>query len=164
MKRTSSRDLSIGIDLEKLFVEVRRIDEGTRKGLVGLVGQRGEVKDAGGASTRLAVLFSFVCTASEMEIISRHRFVLLSTQERIPASSLFCIMSRTGRGGRGGFGGRSSLGASNPPPMGLTFADIQAMSREQSALYPVRPCPLLSTFILTALRNAFPSLSSLFPH
>jgi DNA-directed RNA polymerase III subunit RPC7 len=73
-------------------------------------------------------------------------------------------MSRTGRGGRGGFGGRSSLVANNPPPMGLTFADIQAMSREQSALYPVRPPPLLSTFILTALRNAFRSLSSLFPH
>ena len=72
-------------------------------------------------------------------------------------------MSRTGRGGRGGFGGRSSLAANNPPPMGLTFADIQAMSREQGALYPVRPRPLLSTFILTALRTAFRSLSSLFP-
>ena len=65
------------MSLEELFVEVRRTDEDLRKGLVGLVGQRGEVKDAGGASTRLAVLFSFVCTASELEIILPHRFVLL---------------------------------------------------------------------------------------
>ena len=36
------------------------------------------------------------------------------------------------RGGRGGFGG-----ASNLPPMGLSFADIQNLSREASALYPV---------------------------
>ena len=35
-------------------------------------------------------------------------------------------------GGRGGFGG-----ASNLPPMGLSFADIQNLSREASALYPV---------------------------
>ena len=35
-------------------------------------------------------------------------------------------------GGRGGFGG-----ASNLPPMGLTFTDIQNLSREASALYPV---------------------------
>ncbi|KAI0301613.1 hypothetical protein B0F90DRAFT_1810134 [Multifurca ochricompacta] len=34
-------------------------------------------------------------------------------------------------------GGRFASGANNPPPMGLTFADIQSMSREQSALYPV---------------------------
>ena len=44
--------------------------------------------------------------------------------------------SRGGRGwrggGRGGFGG-----ASNLPPMGLTFTDIQNLSREASALYPV---------------------------
>ena len=43
------------------------------------------------------------------------------------------IMSRGGRGGgRGGFGGN------NPPPMGLTFQDIQALNREEDALYPVR--------------------------
>ena len=54
------------------------------------------------------------------------------------------IMSRGGRGGRGGGrggfggGGRGGFGAGNLPPMGLTFADIQSMSREQSALYPVR--------------------------
>lgn len=48
-------------------------------------------------------------------------------------------MSRAGRGGgRGGFGGRNTFGSNNPPPMGLTFADIQAISREQSAIYPVR--------------------------
>ena len=94
-----------------------------------------------------------------------HRFVLFNSRSTIPSSSLLlCIMSRTGRGGgRGGFGGRPSFGGNNPPPMGLTFADIQAMSREQSALYPVRPRPLLSAFILTALRNAFLSLSSPFP-
>jgi len=74
-------------------------------------------------------------------------------------------MSRTGRGGgRGGFGGRPSFGANNPPPMGLTFADIQAISREQGALYPVRPRPLSSTFLLTALRYTFRSPSSPFPH
>ncbi|KAH9963004.1 DNA-directed RNA polymerase III, subunit Rpc31 [Russula dissimulans] len=57
-------------------------------------------------------------------------------------------MSRTARGGgRGGFGGRGSFGASNPPPMGLTFADIQAMSREQSALYPpLEPLPALTEY------------------
>ena len=37
-----------------------------------------------------------------------------------------------GRGGRGGFGG-----ANNLPPMGLTFADIQNLSREATAMYPV---------------------------
>ena len=53
-------------------------------------------------------------------------------------------MSRGGRGGRGGgrggFGGssRGGFGPSNLPPMGLTFADIQNMSREASELYPVR--------------------------
>lgn len=40
---------------------------------------------------------------------------------------------RGGRGGgRGGFGG-----ANNPPPMGLTFADLQNLSREATELYPV---------------------------
>jgi hypothetical protein len=38
-----------------------------------------------------------------------------------------------GRGGRGGFGGGTAL-----PPMGLSFADIQNLSREATALYPVR--------------------------
>ena len=72
-------------------------------------------------------------------------------------------MSRAGRGGgRGGFSGRASFGANNPPPMGLTFADIQAMSREQSALYPVRPRLASCTFIPTTLRNLFRSLLSLF--
>lgn len=52
-------------------------------------------------------------------------------------------MSRGGRGGggRGGFGrGRGGFGggASSMPPMGLTFADIQSLSREEDALYPVR--------------------------
>jgi len=49
-------------------------------------------------------------------------------------------MSRGGRGGRGrgGFGrGRGGF-AGSMPPMGLTFADIQSLSREEDALYPVR--------------------------
>ena len=52
-------------------------------------------------------------------------------------------MSRGGRGGgRGGFGGN------NPPPMGLTFQDIQALNREEDALYPV--CALSVSRILFA--------------
>lgn len=46
-----------------------------------------------------------------------------------------------GGGGRGGFGrGRGGFGggASSMPPMGLTFADIQSLSREEDVLYPVR--------------------------
>ncbi|KAI9465726.1 DNA-directed RNA polymerase III, subunit Rpc31 [Lactarius psammicola] len=55
-------------------------------------------------------------------------------------------MSRGGRAAtRGGFGARGGFGTNNPPPMGLTFADVQAMSREQSALYP----PLESLPVLT---------------
>ncbi|KIL61051.1 hypothetical protein M378DRAFT_167398 [Amanita muscaria Koide BX008] len=58
-------------------------------------------------------------------------------------------MSRgSGRGGRGsgrrgGFGG-----SSNPLPMGLTFSDIQNMSREATALYPVcdRPSAPASSY------------------
>lgn len=78
------------MSLEELFVEVRRTDEDLRKGLVGLVGQRGEVKDAG-ASTRLAVLFSFVCTASELEIILPHRFVLLRERFLPVLCSVSCL-------------------------------------------------------------------------
>jgi len=40
----------------------------------------------------------------------------------------------TGRGGRGG--GRG--GAATLPPMGLSFADIQNLSRDPTQLYPVR--------------------------
>lgn len=51
-------------------------------------------------------------------------------------------MSRGGRGGRGGgrggLKGSGAFGAGSMPPMGLTFADIQAISREADALYPVR--------------------------
>ncbi|KAH7928591.1 hypothetical protein BV22DRAFT_1126407 [Leucogyrophana mollusca] len=56
---------------------------------------------------------------------------------------------RGGRGGgRGGFrGGGSGFGAGSMPPMGLTFADIQAMSREGDALYPpLEPLPFLSEY------------------
>ncbi|QRV76784.1 DNA-directed RNA polymerase III subunit RPC31 [Ceratobasidium sp. AG-Ba] len=52
------------------------------------------------------------------------------------------------RGGRGGFGGgRGGFGgAANMPPMGLSFADIQSLSREPTALYPpMDPLPLLSS-------------------
>ncbi|KAH9973754.1 DNA-directed RNA polymerase III, subunit Rpc31 [Lactifluus volemus] len=51
--------------------------------------------------------------------------------------------ARGGGGGRGGFAGR----AGNPPLMGLSFADIQAISREQSALYPPHePLPALTEY------------------
>ncbi|KAG9313489.1 DNA-directed RNA polymerase III, subunit Rpc31 [Chiua virens] len=61
------------------------------------------------------------------------------------------VMSRGGRGGgRGdgrGFKGGGAFGAGALPPMGLTFADIQAMSREADALYPpLDPLPVLSDF------------------
>ena len=59
-------------------------------------------------------------------------------------------MSRGGgRGGRGGGrGGRGGFGGSNAPPMGLTFADLQNLSREATALYPV-----CSTFSLSLICN-----------
>ncbi|PPR02000.1 hypothetical protein CVT24_011123 [Panaeolus cyanescens] len=44
-----------------------------------------------------------------------------------------------GRGGRGGFGGQN-----NAPPMGLTFADIQNLSREATALYPPFTVPVFT--------------------
>ncbi|KAJ8082889.1 hypothetical protein AAF712_003566 [Marasmius tenuissimus] len=46
-----------------------------------------------------------------------------------------------GRGGRGGFGTSREL-----PPMGLSFADIQTMSREQTALYPPMRPPVLREY------------------
>ncbi|KAF8549601.1 hypothetical protein OG21DRAFT_1488395 [Imleria badia] len=61
-------------------------------------------------------------------------------------------MSRGSRGGgrgggRGGFRGGGAFGPGGNPPMGLTFADIQAMSREADALYPpLDPLPVLSDF------------------
>lgn len=53
-----------------------------------------------------------------------------------------------GRGsGRGGFRGGGGFGAGSMPPMGLTFADIQAMSREGDALYPpLEPLPVLTDY------------------
>ncbi|KAI0763172.1 DNA-directed RNA polymerase III, subunit Rpc31 [Irpex lacteus] len=48
-----------------------------------------------------------------------------------------------GRGGRGGFGGLSG----NVPPMGLTFADLQNLSREATELYPaLDPLPVLAEY------------------
>ena len=70
-----------------------------------------------------------------------HTASLPFTQVQRHCLRIFCRMSRGGRGGgRGGFGGssRGGFGPSNLPPMGLTFADIQNMSREASELYPVR--------------------------
>lgn len=67
----------------------------------------------------------------------------------------FAEMSRGfGRGGRGGRGGvRGGFGgANNPPPMGLTFADLQNLSREATALYPVR-CFINSLFVITKLNE-----------
>ncbi|KAH9060591.1 DNA-directed RNA polymerase III, subunit Rpc31 [Lactarius vividus] len=57
-------------------------------------------------------------------------------------------MSRGGRvASRGGFGARGGFGTNNPPPMGLTFTDLQTMSREQSALYPpLEPLPVLTEY------------------
>ncbi|KAH8108805.1 DNA-directed RNA polymerase III, subunit Rpc31 [Phellopilus nigrolimitatus] len=53
-------------------------------------------------------------------------------------------MSRGGRGG--GRGGRGGFGAGALPPMGLTFADIQNMSREAGELYPAMdPLPVLTS-------------------
>ncbi|KAJ3988751.1 DNA-directed RNA polymerase III, subunit Rpc31 [Lentinula detonsa] len=52
----------------------------------------------------------------------------------------------SGRGGRGG-GGRGrgrGFGAGALPPMGLSFADIQAMSREATALYPPMRPPIMT--------------------
>ncbi|EKM57641.1 uncharacterized protein PHACADRAFT_251378 [Phanerochaete carnosa HHB-10118-sp] len=53
-----------------------------------------------------------------------------------------------GRGGRGGLGGRGGFGGgATLPPMGLTFADIQNMSRDESQLYPsLDPLPLLTEY------------------
>ncbi|KIY62408.1 hypothetical protein CYLTODRAFT_474662 [Cylindrobasidium torrendii FP15055 ss-10] len=50
------------------------------------------------------------------------------------------------RGGRGGFrGGRGGAGGGNAlPPMGLTHADIQALSREATAMYPPMRVPVLA--------------------
>jgi DNA-directed RNA polymerase III subunit RPC7 len=60
--------------------------------------------------------------------------------------------ARGGRGGRGG--GRGSFGGSNNPlPMGLAFADLQNLSREASALYPVCSCTLLISNILKYLNQ-----------
>ncbi|KAH7886875.1 DNA-directed RNA polymerase III, subunit Rpc31 [Phlebopus sp. FC_14] len=73
-------------------------------------------------------------------------------------------MSRGGRGrggGRGGFRGRGNGFGSSIPPMGLTFADIQAMSREGDALYPpLDPLPVLADYSdvekkICELQNAF---------
>lgn len=45
-------------------------------------------------------------------------------------------MSR-GRGGGGRGRGRGGFGGGALPPMGLTFADLQSLSREATAMYPV---------------------------
>ncbi|KAJ3815207.1 DNA-directed RNA polymerase III, subunit Rpc31 [Lentinula aff. lateritia] len=50
-----------------------------------------------------------------------------------------------GRGGRGGGRGRGrGFGAGALPPMGLSFADIQSMSREATALYPPMRAPVMN--------------------
>jgi len=69
-------------------------------------------------------------------------------------------MSRGGRG-RGGRGGRGGFGPSNLPPMGLTFADIQSMSREAAEMYPpMEAIPVMDPFTdeekkICELQNGF---------
>jgi hypothetical protein len=154
IQRTSSRDLSISISVGTLLVKVRTTEGGARSGLVGFVGRRGWTSERRGASNSLLfVLFYLRTVGVGINLISAASLLVTPVKSEISASPLLCVMSRTGRGGgRGGFGGRSNFGANNPPPMGLTSADIQAMSREQSALYPVRSHSPSCTFILTALR------------
>lgn len=58
-----------------------------------------------------------------------------------PSSQLSISIPRMSRGG-GRFGGRGGgrggfAGGATQPPMGLTFADLQNLSREATALYPV---------------------------
>ncbi|KAK0458893.1 DNA-directed RNA polymerase III, subunit Rpc31 [Desarmillaria tabescens] len=48
--------------------------------------------------------------------------------------------------GRGFGRGRGSFGAGNLPPMGLTHADVQAISREATAMYPPMRPPVMSEF------------------
>ncbi|KAF9019984.1 hypothetical protein BDZ89DRAFT_1072568 [Hymenopellis radicata] len=48
------------------------------------------------------------------------------------------------RGGRGFGRGRGGFGAGNMPPMGLTHADIQALSRDATELYPPMRPPVMS--------------------
>jgi hypothetical protein len=120
-------------------------------------GRRGEVKDAARQLGRLDFILFYLDVIGVGNYLTCH---CLHTKE-----CFVCTMSRAGRGGgRGSFGGRNSFGANNPPPMGLTFADIQAISREQSALYPVRLHSASYTFTLTVLRIIIHSLSSLFRH
>ncbi|KDR79998.1 hypothetical protein GALMADRAFT_222924 [Galerina marginata CBS 339.88] len=44
-----------------------------------------------------------------------------------------------GRGGRGGFGGGATV-----PPMGLSYAEMQNLPREATALYPVMAMPVFT--------------------
>jgi hypothetical protein len=120
-------------------------------------GRRGEVKDAARQLVPLVFVLFY------LDVIGVGNYLTRSLSNK---QCFVCTMSRAGRGGgRGGFGGRNTFGgANNPPPMGLTFADIQAISREQSALYPVRLHSGSCTFILTVLRIIVHSLSSLFRH
>jgi len=61
--------------------------------------------------------------------------------ETHPATGMSRGGGRGGRGGRGGGrGGFGFGGANNPLPMGLTPADVQNLSREATALYPVCCC------------------------
>ncbi|KAI6043933.1 hypothetical protein EDC04DRAFT_2877918 [Pisolithus marmoratus] len=68
-----------------------------------------------------------------------------------------------GRGGRGGFrgGGGGAFGTGTMPPMGLTFAEVQAMSREADTLYPdyseeeKRICELQNGFATRLRKSAY---------
>jgi len=64
--------------------------------------------------------------AAEFKILAQHHHHLI----------IIIFMSRGGRGrGRGGFGGGNNAASL---PMGLSFSELQNLSREATALYPPR--------------------------
>lgn len=71
--------------------------------------------------------------------VCRHCRIFFCSSLTLPVY-LTISMSRGGRGGGRGRGGRGGFGglSGNVPPMGLTFADLQNLSREATELYPVR--------------------------
>ena len=143
------------MSVEVRFVKEKKTEE--RNWLVGR-GRRGEVKDAARQLGPLGFILFY------LDVIGAGNH-LAHSSATCKQCFVYTMSRGTGRGGgRGGFGGRNTFGTNNPPPMGLTFADIQAISREQSALYPVRLHSASCTFTLTMLRIIVHSLSSLFRH
>lgn len=100
-------------------------------------------KNKGGDSGNTACSCLFICCRpwelrpAQVNLTDYHRDLLVPN---LSINQLAETMSRGGRGGRGrgGFGrGRGGFGGGSMPPMGLTFADIQSLSREEDPLYPV---------------------------